>query len=100
MAMMNRMSNDQMMEWILEDEVTKKQNMDIDWNFKKGQLVKVEIYNDPKSMHPMQHPIHFHGQRFVVLSRNGEKNDNLQWKDTTLIKNGERVEILVEMSNV
>ena len=50
-------------------------------------------------MHPMQHPIHFHGQRFVVLTRDGKSNDNLQWKDTTLVKTGETIEILVEMSN-
>ncbi len=99
MAMMNRMSNSNMMEWILEDEDTKKENMNINWKFKKGQFVKVEIYNDPNSMHPMQHPIHFHGQRFVVLSRDGVKNTDLQWKDTVLVKNWEKVEILIEMTN-
>ncbi|MDQ7022428.1 MAG: multicopper oxidase domain-containing protein [Candidatus Gracilibacteria bacterium] len=100
MAMMNKMSSDQMMEWKLVDEDTKNENMDIEWKFKKGQFVKVEIYNDPKSMHPMQHPVHFHGQRFVVLTRDGKVNDNLQWKDTTLVRNGEKIEILVEMTNV
>ena len=99
MAMMNKMSNSNMMEWKLVDEETKKENMDIQWKFKKGQFVKVEIYNDPKSMHPMQHPIHFHGQRFVVLSRNWKPNDDLQWKDTVLVKNGEKIEILIEMTN-
>ena len=99
MAMMNARSNDQMMEWKLIDEDTKNENMDINWKFKKGQFVKVEIYNDPNSMHPMQHPIHFHGQRFVVLSRNGVPNKNLQWKDTTLVKNWEKIEILIEMTN-
>jgi len=99
MKMMNNMSNDQMMEWIMVDEQTKKENMDIKWNFKKGDMVKVKIFNDPESMHPMQHPVHFHGQKFVVLSRDGEPNDNLQWKDTTLVRNGETIEILVEMTN-
>ncbi len=47
----------------------------------------------------MQHPIHFHGQRFVVLSRDGVVNDNLQWKDTVLIPSGQTFDILVEMSN-
>jgi FtsP/CotA-like multicopper oxidase with cupredoxin domain len=69
MAMMNKMSSDKMMEWKLVDEETKKENMDIKWKFKKGDFVKVEIFNDPKSMHPMQHPVHFHGQRFIVLTR-------------------------------
>jgi FtsP/CotA-like multicopper oxidase with cupredoxin domain len=69
MSMMNKMSNDGMMEWKLVDEETKKENMDIEWKFKKGDFVKVEIFNDPESMHPMQHPVHFHGQRFIVLTR-------------------------------
>ncbi|QFR39132.1 hypothetical protein A9Q91_02760 [Candidatus Gracilibacteria bacterium 28_42_T64] len=100
MREMNLMSSDQTMEWKLLDPETGNENMDIQWNFKKGDFVKVEIFNDPKSMHPMQHPIHFHGQRFIVLTRDGVVNDNLQWKDTTLIRNGEKIEILIEMTNV
>jgi len=99
MVMMNQISNDQNLEWQIIDEATGKTNMDIDWSFNKGDLVKISIFNDPNSMHPMQHPIHFHGQRFVVLSRDGVVNDNLQWKDTTLIPTGQKVDILVEMSN-
>lgn len=96
---MNTMSNSEMMKWVIEDEDTGKKNMDIDWKFKVGDKVKIKITNDPKSMHPMQHPIHFHGQRFLVLSTNGKPNDNLVWKDTTLIPNGDTIEILVEMTN-
>ncbi len=101
MEAMNAMSNDNNVKWQLVDESTGKINddMNADWQFKKGQMVKVEIYNDPDSAHPMQHPIHFHGQRFVVLSRDGVANRTLQWKDTALIRTGERVELLVEMSN-
>jgi FtsP/CotA-like multicopper oxidase with cupredoxin domain len=40
-----------------------------------------------------------HGQRFLVLERNGEKQENLVWKDTVLIKTWETVDILVDMSN-
>jgi FtsP/CotA-like multicopper oxidase with cupredoxin domain len=98
-AMMNAMSNSEMMKWVIEEENTGKKNMDIDWKFKVGDKVKIKITNDPKSMHPMQHPVHFHGQRFLVLSTNGRPNDNLVWKDTTLIQNGDTVEILVEMTN-
>lgn len=96
---MNTMSNPEMMKWVIQDEDSGKKNMDIDWKFKVGDKVKIKITNDPKSMHPMQHPIHFHGQRFLVLSTNGKSNDNLVWKDTTLIQNGDTVEILVEMTN-
>lgn len=99
MAMMNSMSTDENIEWFIEDEATKKRNEDIDWSFNKGDLVKISIKNDEKGMHPMQHPIHFHGQRFVVLSRDGVANENLQWKDTVLIPRGQTVDILVEMSN-
>ena len=100
MAMMNKMSTDKMIEWKLLDEETGNENMDIEWKFKKWEFVKVEIFNDPNSMHPMQHPVHFHGQRFVVLTRDWIVNENLQWKDTTLVKNWEKIEILIEMTNV
>ncbi len=99
MAMMNSMSTDKNIEWFLEDEATKKRNGDIDWSFKKGDLVKIRIKNDENGMHPMQHPIHLHGQRFVVLARDGVANSNLQWKDSVLIPKGQTVDILVEMSN-
>lgn len=99
MAMMNQMSNDQNLEWQIIDQATGEKNMDIDWSFNQGDLVKIRIYNDPSSMHPMQHPIHFHGQRFVVLERDGVPNKNLQWKDTTLIPTGQTIDVLVEMSN-
>lgn len=99
MAMMNQMSTAENIEWFIEDTVTKKRNKDIDWSFKKGDQVKIRITNDEKGLHPMQHPIHFHGQRFVVLARDGVANDNLQWKDTVLIPKGQTVDILVDMSN-
>lgn len=98
-AAMNTMSNPAMMTWVIEDVDTGKKNMAIDWDFKVGDTVKIKITNDSNSMHPMQHPIHIHGQRFLVLRTNGKPNDNLVWKDTALIRNGDTVEILVEMTN-
>ena len=47
----------------------------------------------------MAHPIHLHGQRFLVLTRDGVRSDNLVWKDTAIIPAGETVELLVDMSN-
>lgn len=86
--------------WVLRDTDTRKENMDIDdWQFKKGDLVKIQLENDPNAEHVMQHPIHFHGQRFIVLDRNGVPNENMAWKDTTFVQPGEIVNILVEMSN-
>lgn len=99
MGMMNSQSTTDTLKWELVDEVTKKSNMDINWQFKKGEIVKIEIFNDDKSMHPMQHPIHIHGQRFLVLSTNGQPNQNLVWKDTALIQTGDRVQLLVQMDN-
>lgn len=99
MGAMNVMSNSNGVKWEIIDEDNGRVNGDINWTFSKGDMVKVRIFNDPTSMHPMQHPIHFHGQRFVVLSTNGIPNDNLAWKDTTLVQTGDTVDILVEMSN-
>lgn len=99
MGMMNANSTKDTLVWQIKDDATGKTNMDIDWKFKVGEKVKIKIFNDPKSTHPMQHPIHFHGQRFLVLSTNGVKNTNLVWKDTTLIQTGDTVEVLVYMSN-
>lgn len=100
MEAMNSSSNEETLTWQLVDEDTKKSNMDIDsWHFKKGDIVKVHISNPDDTMHPMQHPIHFHGQRFLVLSVDGVEVENLVWKDTVLIPAGSEVEILVDMSN-
>lgn len=86
--------------WKIIDEKTKKENMKIDdWTFTKGQFVKFRFTNDAMAMHVMQHPIHFHGQRFLILSNNGTPNQNMVWKDTALVPPGEYIDILVEMSN-
>lgn len=99
MGSMNINSTSKTLTWQLTDQATGNSNMDIDWKFKVGDKVKVKIFNDPNAMHPMQHPIHFHGQRFLVLSTNGVKNDNLVWKDTALVQTGDTVELLVDMTN-
>ncbi len=99
MSMMNSVSTNKTLKWKLVDNDTKKENMDINWEFKKGDKVKIKIFNDPKSEHPMQHPIHIHGQKFLVLNTNGVSNANLVWKDTALIKNGDTAELLVDMDN-
>ncbi|HBT91869.1 MAG: Multicopper oxidase family protein [Parcubacteria group bacterium GW2011_GWD2_43_10] len=99
MAMMNQGSTNQTLEWKLIDEDTRQANMDIDWNFKVGDKVKIRITNDANSVHPMQHPIHFHGQQFLVLDQNGKKGDNLVWKDTVLIPAGQYADILLNITN-
>jgi FtsP/CotA-like multicopper oxidase with cupredoxin domain len=99
MAKMNEASTTDNTRWYLVDKDTWERNMDIKRTFNQWDKVKIRIYNDPESVHPMQHPIHFHGQRFLVLNKNWEENKNLVWKDTTLVPTGEYVDILVDMSN-
>ena len=99
MAMMNAMSDTDSAKWKIIDEGTRAENMDIDWSFTRGEPVKIRIFNDPKSMHPMQHPIHFHGQRFLVVARDGVPQTNLVWKDTVLVKAGETLDIVLDTSN-
>ena len=85
--------------WILREPETGRENMDVTWTFAQGDVVKLRFINDAASAHPMSHPIHIHGQRFLVLARNGVTNDNLVWKDTTIIAAGETVDVLLELSN-
>ncbi len=99
MAMMNLDSTTDNAKWMLVDKKTGKANMDIDYTWRKGEYVKIRLLNDPNSLHPMQHPIHFHGNRFVVLSKNGKPNENMVWKDTVLVPKGETIDILLEVSN-
>ena len=100
MGAMNEGSTSQTLVWQLRDEATGAVNMDIhDWDFRVGDRVKVRVINDAHSMHPMQHPIHFHGQRFLILSRDGQKETNMVWKDTAFIPAGQTVDLLIEMSN-
>lgn len=96
---MNWLSTNDQVKWILRDEATGKEDMDIDWHVKEGSVVKLELYNDPKSFHPMQHPIHLHGQRMLVVSRDGVRTRNLVWKDTVLIPVGSTVDVLIDASN-
>ncbi|HEX5180201.1 MAG TPA: multicopper oxidase family protein [Gemmatimonadaceae bacterium] len=96
---MNWLSTSEQVRWILRDDATGKENMDIDWHVKQGSVVKLELYNDPKSFHPMQHPIHLHGQRMLVVARNGVRAKNLVWKDTVLIPVGSTVDVLIDASN-
>jgi FtsP/CotA-like multicopper oxidase with cupredoxin domain len=95
---MNEQSNAHNTVWKLTDPDANAgagaTNEDIQWKFTRGEPAKIEIQGGP-----MQHPIHFHGQRFLVLSVNGVKNPNLQWKDTVLVPAGQKVEILLDNSN-
>ena len=96
---MNWLSTSKQVRWILRDDATGRENMDIDWRASVGSIVKLRIFNDPKSFHPMQHPIHLHGQRMLVVERDGVATRNLVWKDTALIPVGSTVDLLIDASN-
>lgn len=85
--------------WILRDPSTNAENMDIHWRFRRGSLSRIRLIGARNTLHGMQHPIHLHGQRFLVLAVNGKKNDNPVWKDTVLVPAGGSVDILADMSN-
>jgi len=96
---MNRMSTTKETKWILRNNNTGLENMDVILNATVGDRIKIRLFNNPDSDHPMQHPIHLHGQRFLVLSTDNKSNDHLVWKDTTLVPSGSTVEILVDVTN-
>jgi FtsP/CotA-like multicopper oxidase with cupredoxin domain len=87
------------MTWVVRDQETGLENHDIFWRFKKGDQVLIRIENDSNAVHPMPHPIHFHGQRFLVVAVNGKKNLQLAWKDTYLVPSGSTADILLDASN-
>ena len=99
MPMMDWLVTTRDAEWVMRDPASGHENMDIRWSFRLGEVVKFRLANDRGSLHPMQHPIHLHGQRFLVLSHNGVPNATLVWKDTVLLPVGDTVDLLVEMSN-
>ena len=99
MPMMNWLSSADQVHWILEDVATGRRNMDIGWVFQQGDIKKIRLFNNPKSFHPMNHPFHMHGQRFLVLSLDGVPNTNLVWKDTAIVPVGSTMDILLDASN-
>jgi FtsP/CotA-like multicopper oxidase with cupredoxin domain len=99
MEAMNRTSTPATMLWKLVDRETGAENNAIRWTFQQNDRVKIRIVNEPNSDHPMPHPLHIHGERFLVLSRDGVTNPNLVWKDTVLANTGETLDLVMEASN-
>ncbi len=87
--------------WVLRDSATGRENMDIDWRFRKGDRLLLRLVNDRHVVHPMAHPIHLHGQRFQVVARNGEPTspEDRAWKDTALVPAGGTVDLWIELDN-
>ena len=101
MVEVNRMTTPANMRWKLIDRATGAENAAIDWRFRVGEQVKIRLLNEMAGDHPMHHPFHVHGAgRFLVISRDGVVEPNLVWKDTVLVRTGETVDILLDITNV
>jgi len=100
MVAFNRITTPENMRWKLVDHDTGAENTDIDWTFRVGDQVKIRLVNEMAGDHPMHHPFHIHGAgRFLILSRDGESEPNLVWKDTVLVRTGEQVDILLDVTH-
>jgi FtsP/CotA-like multicopper oxidase with cupredoxin domain len=101
MVDVNRLTTPANMRWKLIDRETGAENAAIDWRFRVGDKVKIRLLNEMAGDHPMHHPFHVHGAgRFLILSRDGVVEPNLVWKDTVLIRTGETIDILLDVTNV
>jgi len=100
MVEVNRMTTPANTRWKLVDRQTDAANAQIDWTFRVGDQVKLRLINEMDSDHPMPHPFHVHGAgRFLILTRDGVVEPNLVWKDTVLVRTGETVDILLDVTN-
>ena len=100
MVEVNRLTTTATMHWKFLDRTSGVDNATIDWHFTVGDRVKLRLVNEMDSDHPMHHPFHLHGAgRFLVLSRDGVAEPNLVWKDTVLVRTGQVVDILFDVSN-
>jgi FtsP/CotA-like multicopper oxidase with cupredoxin domain len=101
MVEVNRLTTPANMRWKLVDRETGAENAAIDWRFRVGDRIKIRLVNEMAGDHPMHHPFHVHGAgRFLILSRDGVVEPNLVWKDTVLVRAGETVDILLDVTNV
>jgi FtsP/CotA-like multicopper oxidase with cupredoxin domain len=100
MVAVNRLTTPANMRWKLVDRTTGAANAAIDWRFTEGDRVKIALVNEMDSDHPMHHPFHLHGAgRFLVLARDGVPEPSLVWKDTVLVRTGQTVDILFDVTN-
>jgi FtsP/CotA-like multicopper oxidase with cupredoxin domain len=100
MVEINRLTTPANMRWKLIDRDTGKENAEIDWRFRVGERIKIRLLNEMAGDHPMHHPFHVHGAgRLLVLARDGEVEPNLVWKDTVLVRTGQTVDVLLDVTN-
>jgi FtsP/CotA-like multicopper oxidase with cupredoxin domain len=100
MVEVNKLTTTANMHWRFEDRTSGASTTAIDWRFTEGDRVKIRLVNEMDSDHPMHHPFHLHGAgRFLVLARDGAPEPNLVWKDTVLVRTGQTVDILFDVTN-
>jgi FtsP/CotA-like multicopper oxidase with cupredoxin domain len=100
MVDVNRITTPANTRWKLIDRSTDAANHAIQWQFTVGDRVKIRLVNEMDSDHPMHHPFHIHGAgRFLVIARDGAPERNLVWSDTVLVRTGEVVDILLDVTN-
>jgi FtsP/CotA-like multicopper oxidase with cupredoxin domain len=100
MVEVNRRTTTATMHWRFLDRTAGTDSPTIVWRFTVGDRVKLRLVNELASDHPMHHPFHLHGAgRFLVLARDGVTEPNLLWKDTVLVRTGETVDILFDVTN-
>ena len=100
MVEVNRLTTTANMHWRFLDRTAGIDSPVIDWQFSVGQRIKIRLVNEMDSDHPMHHPFHLHGAgRFLVLARDEVVEPNLVWKDTVLVRTGQTVDILFDVTN-
>jgi FtsP/CotA-like multicopper oxidase with cupredoxin domain len=100
MVEINKITTPANMRWKLIDRTTGAENLAIAWQFKVGDRVKIRLVNEMDSDHPMHHPFHIHGAgRFLILARDEVVEPNLVWSDTVLVRTGETIDILLDVTN-
>jgi FtsP/CotA-like multicopper oxidase with cupredoxin domain len=100
MVEVNRLTTSATMHWRFLDRTGGVDSPTIDWRFRVGDRVKIRLVNEMESDHPMHHPFHLHGAgRFLVLARDGVVEPNLVWKDTVLVRTGQTVDIMFDVTN-
>ena len=101
MVEVNKLTTPANMRWKLVDRSDDAENHAIEWQFRVGDRVKIRLVNEMDSDHPMHHPFHIHGAgRFLILARDGVVEPNLVWSDTVLVRTGETVDIVLDVTNV
>ncbi len=101
MPMMNWATTGAQAEWFVRDALTGRENEAAAFTVRRGEVRTLRLVNPRNSLHAMQHPVHIHGQRFMVVAVNGVPTDpaHRAWKDTALLPAGGTVDIVVEFSN-